>query len=399
MSKFSQAKSIFEEKKSSLSSPPQRNKRKYKKSTKTTKHCTTPKVIQIWKKTSDSTTLPKETIDHNFDRSGTSNETMCEKPRDSIKLVRKVTTQGSQPQRTPPTPPPPHPTTTTQPLTPPMPNTITLESFPNNSSGCESLQELFRNVDPPNGGTGLKVLPRPSVQDTTQVPPPPPTNQPLPTTIKCRTQEHRLQEKLDPQPLPPGNRTTGSTLPPPLTDLALPPITRITTNLQKNLLLRTVDPPVNEKLSRVAELMKKFGEKQVDVRESYETECLAKTTLPPLSLRRLQDQKEDNILTSLKPSHNLGSTSPTLFLPEDSYHTVMKTTNLFLEDDKSVLKARRQVGRQQERQGVPKTEDNRMIYNAELLLPLPGKKSPRKQLQRLLRQPFSPGNPPADELR
>ena len=261
MSKFSQAKSIFEEKKSSLSSPPQRNKRKYKKSTKTTKHCTTPKVIQIWKKTSDSKILPKKTIDHNFDRSGTSNKTMCEKPRDSIKLVRKVTTQGSQPQRTPPTPPPPHPTTTTQPLTPPMPNTITLESFPNNSSGCESLQELFRNVDPPNGGTGLKVLPRPSVQDTTQVPPPPPTNQPLPTTIKCRTQEHRLQEKLDPQPLPPGNRTTGSTLPPPLTDLALPPITRITTNLQKNLLLRTVDPPVNEKLSRVAELRKSSGKR------------------------------------------------------------------------------------------------------------------------------------------
>ena len=148
---------------------------------------------------------------------------------------------------------------------PPMPNTASLESFPSNSSGCENLLELFRNVDPPQGGTGLKVLPRPSVQDTTQPPPPPPTNQPLPTTIKCRTQEHRLQEKLDPQPLSPGNRTTGSTLPPPLTDLALPPITRITTNLQKNLLLRTVDPPVNEKLSRVAELMKKFGEKQVDV--------------------------------------------------------------------------------------------------------------------------------------
>ena len=147
MSKFSQAKTIFGEKKSSLSSPPQRNKRKYKKSTKTTKHCTTPKVIKSWKKTSDSPTLPKKTIDHNFDRSGTSNETMCEKPRDSIKLVRKVTTQGSQPPGTPPKTPP-HPTITTQPATPPMPNTITLESFPNNSSGFESLQELIRNVDP-----------------------------------------------------------------------------------------------------------------------------------------------------------------------------------------------------------------------------------------------------------
>ena len=134
------------------------------------------------------------------------------------------------------------------------------------------------------------------------------------------------------------------------------------------------------------------------MRESYKTEYCAKTTLPTLPLRRLHDQKEDNILTSLKPSHNLGSTSPTLFLPEDSC-TVLKTTTMFLEDDKSVLQARRQVGRQQERQGVPKSEDNRMIYDAELLLPLPRKKSPRKQLQRLLRQPFSPGNPPADELR
>ena len=84
-----------------------------------------------------------------------------------------------------------------------------------------------------------------------------------------------------------------------------------------------------------------------------------------------------------------------MFLPEDSY-TVLKTTTLYLEDDKSVLKARRQVGRQQELQGVPKLEDNIMYYDAELL---PEKKSPRKQLQRLLIQPFSPCNPPADELR
>ena len=109
----------------------------------------------------------------------------------------------------------------------------------------------------------------------------------------------------------------------------------------------------------------------------YEKEDLAKPMLPILPIRRLHYRKEDNNHTSLKLSHNIGSTSTTLFLPEDSYN-VLKTTTLYLEDDKSVLKARRQVGRQQELQGVPKLEDNRMNYDAELLLPLPEKKSPRK---------------------
>ena len=61
MSRFSQAKSIFEEKRSSSSSSPKCRK-KCKKSTKVTKQCTTPKIITSWKKTSDSPTIFKDKI-------------------------------------------------------------------------------------------------------------------------------------------------------------------------------------------------------------------------------------------------------------------------------------------------------------------------------------------------
>ena len=53
-------------------------------------------------------------------------------------------------------------------------------------------------------------------------------------------------------------------------------------------------------------------------------------------------------------------------------------------------------GRQPDLQGVPKLEEERMNYDAEVKVPMPRKTSPSKKLQRLLRQSFSPGKSPAD---
>ena len=123
------------------------------------------------------------------------------------------------------------------------------------------LLELFRNVDPPQGGTGLKVLPRPSVQDTNQPQPPPTTHYHPPTTISSRPPGNKPQGKVEPQAQCERNTPSNTTQPmPPPANHHQPPTTTIDhTNQHQNLLLRTVGPPVNVKLNRVSELRKKFG--------------------------------------------------------------------------------------------------------------------------------------------
>ena len=111
--------------------------------------------------------------------------------------------------------------------------------------------------------TGLKVLPRPSVQDTNQPQPPPlpPTHHHPPTTISSRPPGNKPRGKVKPQAQCERNTPSNTTQPlPPLFNHHQPPTTTIDhTNHYQNLLLRTGGPPVNVKLNRVSELRKKFG--------------------------------------------------------------------------------------------------------------------------------------------
>ena len=205
---------------------------------------------------------------------------------------------------------------------PPLPNTETLESFPNNSSGCESPLELFRNVDPPLGGTGLNVLPRPSVQETNP-PPPPHTNLTLPIN-----------------------------------------------NQTKYLLPGILDPQDTGKLSRVSELRKKFGgvEKVNEIGSyKYEKDVLASLPLH----RRVPHYRngEDNLNQEM---NNLPGSTRIVFKKSDSYNlsksTVLKTTSV--EDDSSMLPVCLTARRQPVLQGVQR-EEERLNSCTEVKFSLP----------------------------
>ena len=271
----------------------------------------------------------------------------------------------------------------------PLMISLLLPSYPSNSSGCENLLELFRNVDPPQGGTGLKVLPRPSVQDTNQPQPPPTTHYHPPTTISSRPPGNKPRGKVEPQAQCERNTPSNTTQPlPPPANHHQPPTTRIDhTNQHQNLLQRTV----NVKLNRVSELRKKFGGTGY-LENKSKRDVLAKPILPGGG--RQHYLKEDNLNPTLKkPDYITGSLSTVLtkqvLQKSDSY-----CDSYCIEDDISVCTE--DSRRQPDLQGVPRLEEERMNYDAEVNVPKPKEKQAPVKLQRLLRQPFSPGKSPAD---